>query len=165
MGATTTSASPRAPATHLVYSLSVVSGVKIDCIHRLWLACRKTAGHTLPVFSRSQPCAKLIATAPNVNVSSQNQAGSPTPACTTDVIGWCQAAQMIPDTSATPVNGSTFASSGTMNPRQPSSSPVAAATPNTMPTVPCTKSVFGNPPKPSVQTLSGATGQYAIGMR
>ena len=52
--------------------LSLVSGVKIDCIQRLWLACRKMGGHTLSVLSRSQACAKLIATATNVNVSSQN---------------------------------------------------------------------------------------------
>ena len=44
-------------------------------ISRLWLACRKMGGHTLSDFSRSQACAKLIATATNVNDSNQNQAG------------------------------------------------------------------------------------------
>jgi hypothetical protein len=53
-----------------VYSRSLVSGEKIDCIHRLWLACKKIGGQTLSVFSRSQACATLIATATNVNVSS-----------------------------------------------------------------------------------------------
>jgi hypothetical protein len=51
--ATTTNARPKFPAIHFVYSVSIVSGVKIDCIHRLWLACRKIGGHTLSVFSRS----------------------------------------------------------------------------------------------------------------
>jgi hypothetical protein len=44
--ATTTNARPRSPAIHFVYSLSVVNGVKIDCIQRLWLACRKMGGHS-----------------------------------------------------------------------------------------------------------------------
>jgi hypothetical protein len=81
------------------------------------------------------------------------------------------------------VNGSTLASSGTRNPRQPISSPVAAATPDTMPVVPvrttnsaittqsgalpkpnasavvCTKSLFGNRPKPKIQMPSDATRQ------
>jgi hypothetical protein len=70
--ATTTNARPRSRAIHFVYSRSLVSGVKIDCIHRLWLACRKIGGHRLPVFNRNQAWAKLIATATNVNVSSQN---------------------------------------------------------------------------------------------
>ena len=75
--ATTTNASPRSPAIHFVYSRLLVSGVKIDCIHRLWLACRKIGDHTLSVLSRNQAWAKLIATATNVNVSSQNHGGRP----------------------------------------------------------------------------------------
>jgi hypothetical protein len=60
-----------------VYSWSLVNGVKIDCIQRLWLVSRKIGGHTLSVRSRSQAWAKLIATATNVNVSSQNHGGRP----------------------------------------------------------------------------------------
>jgi hypothetical protein len=45
----------------------------------------------------------------------------------------CQAAQIRPETNATPVNGNTLARSGTRNPRQPTSSPVCR-----------TNSMFGN---------------------
>lgn len=52
---------------------------KIDCIHRLWLACRKMGGHTLPDLSRSQADAKLIATATNVNDQNQADSGTKNP--------------------------------------------------------------------------------------
>ena len=71
-----TSPIPKSPAIHFVYAFSVVSGEKIDCIHRLWLAWRKTPGHRLPVFRRSQASTKLTAMAESVNVGIQNQAGT-----------------------------------------------------------------------------------------
>src|SRR5271156_5044133 len=51
------------------------------------------------------------------------------------ITGTCHDAQMIPLISATPGNDVTFASCGTKNPRQPSSSPTAEMQEPSTPTV------------------------------
>ena len=59
--------------------MSVVSGVNTDCVQRLWLAWRKIGGQMLPVFSRIQACAKLIAIATTVNGSTLASSGTRNP--------------------------------------------------------------------------------------
>jgi hypothetical protein len=61
----------------------------------------------LSVFSRSQACAKLIATTTNLKLSSQNNGGRPVPRKTTALIGQCYYSQIRSETNATPVSGST----------------------------------------------------------